>query len=519
MPYTIVSWGDEFCIYKKDAEGNPIGETFGCHKVREDAEKQLAAIVISEAEKVEVVETNPATATSQDTTIWNGWFTIKKVDAEERIVEGFASTEAPDNQAGVWQGQVYKGDVVTAEAVKAALPDYMKWANLREMHQLSAVGVVLKAEVIEGDVEVGGETYHSPLHIIAKIIDDTAWRKVKEGVYKGFSIGGNVLKAVIDKIGDFIVRKITQLTMVEISLADRPSNPEARIVVWKLAAVEPQAAEKVEKGSGPEKGTPETIAKGVATVAKSTEIKKAAADPAKALGMLQQLRDEAESAGELQDAALYSQAIALLLQATGDAAKETTDEPKSEDAPVEGESVPAEGGAEAPEGALLEEVAKPKLRKAGRTFSGANTAAMHGVIQALAQIMSDAGDEKAAKVLAVYSEGTTEEPAPVAGEVMKLVQAELEKTDILGKVNPLVDELKQVIETLQGRVEKLEALPAPGGPVLRMSDKTIAGQPAPEAPVSNIAELRRKAAIEPDPIRKAEINRQLWAAEQATVKH
>jgi phage head maturation protease len=96
---------------------------------------------------------------------------ITKLDAEQRMVFGYASTQALDSQ----------GEVIQREAVEAALPDYMRFANIREMHQPSAVGVAKEADVD-----------HRGLHIAAKVVDDEAWEKVKEGVYKGFSIGGRV---------------------------------------------------------------------------------------------------------------------------------------------------------------------------------------------------------------------------------------------------------------------------------------------------------------------------------------
>ena len=57
----------------------------------------------------------------------------------------------------------------------------MKFANIREMHQLSAVGVAKEAAVDDKGLYLG-----------AKIVDDQAWQKITEGVYKGYSIGGRV---------------------------------------------------------------------------------------------------------------------------------------------------------------------------------------------------------------------------------------------------------------------------------------------------------------------------------------
>src|SRR5207253_3263645 len=88
--------------------------------------------------------------------------TITKIDADHRMVWGYASTEAEDSQ----------GEIVRREALDAALADYMRFANIREMHQPSAVGVATEA-----GLDAKG------LHLGARIVDDEAWRKVVEGVY------------------------------------------------------------------------------------------------------------------------------------------------------------------------------------------------------------------------------------------------------------------------------------------------------------------------------------------------
>ncbi|HYL31930.1 MAG TPA: XkdF-like putative serine protease domain-containing protein [Stellaceae bacterium] len=133
---------------------------------------------------------------------------LAKFDEEQRLAIGYASTPALDSQ----------GEIVKREAVEAALPDYMRFANIREMHQPSAVGVAQQA-----DLDARG------LRIAAKVVDDDAWEKVKQGVYKGFSIGGRVTSRDPDD-----QRVITGLDLTEISLVDRPANPEAVIDVYKV---------------------------------------------------------------------------------------------------------------------------------------------------------------------------------------------------------------------------------------------------------------------------------------------
>lgn len=51
MPYLIRKSGDEWCVYKEDADGNPIGDSLGCHDSEEKAESQRRAIYANESDK------------------------------------------------------------------------------------------------------------------------------------------------------------------------------------------------------------------------------------------------------------------------------------------------------------------------------------------------------------------------------------------------------------------------------------------------------------------------------------
>jgi phage head maturation protease len=135
---------------------------------------------------------------------------ISKIDKDTRMVWGYASTPTLDLQ----------GERVSIEALRDALPDYMEWANIREMHQPSAVGVAKEATIDEKGLYVG-----------SKVVDDNAWKKVLEEVYKGYSIGGERTA----KVGD----TITGLKLIEISLVDRPANPDCKIEVEKVAQRKP----------------------------------------------------------------------------------------------------------------------------------------------------------------------------------------------------------------------------------------------------------------------------------------
>lgn len=133
---------------------------------------------------------------------------IVKIDAEQRMVYGYASTEARDSQ----------GEIVRRSALERALPDYLRFGNIREMHQPSAVGKAKEASFDDTGLWLG-----------AKVVDDSAWNKVKEGVYNGFSIGGRVnARDPADK------SIITGVDLHEISLVDRPSNPLSTFQLVKM---------------------------------------------------------------------------------------------------------------------------------------------------------------------------------------------------------------------------------------------------------------------------------------------
>lgn len=128
-------------------------------------------------------------------------------------VYGYASTGGEDSD----------GEVITPEAMKAALPDYMKWGAVREMHQAKAAGTAIEAEVRDD-----GKTWFG-----AHIVDTEACKKIKANVYKGLSIGGRVTGR-----DDVNKSKITGLNLVEVSLVDRPANPECVLTMYKAEALD-----------------------------------------------------------------------------------------------------------------------------------------------------------------------------------------------------------------------------------------------------------------------------------------
>lgn len=152
---------------------------------------------------------------------------IAKMEAQDDgtvKVWGYASSEAVDSD----------GEIIAAEAMKAAIPDYMKFGAVREMHGSNAAGTA-----IEINVEDDGRTFFG-----AHIVDPIAVTKVKTGVYKGFSIGGSVTAR--DELNK---SQITGLKLTEISLVDRPANPDAVFTCFK--ADKPKDEEEADKDDKP----------------------------------------------------------------------------------------------------------------------------------------------------------------------------------------------------------------------------------------------------------------------------
>jgi hypothetical protein len=100
---------------------------------------------------------------------------VEELDDGTVNVFGIASSETRDRD----------GEVILASAMKAALPEWLTFGNIREMHQPIAAGTAIEAHVDDaGMTELG-----------AHIVDPSSVKKVKAGVLKGFSIKGPVYQA------------------------------------------------------------------------------------------------------------------------------------------------------------------------------------------------------------------------------------------------------------------------------------------------------------------------------------
>ena len=124
------------------------------------------------------------------------------------IVSGIASSESVDSD----------GEIILSKAISDAIPDYMRFGAVREMHDNKACGTALSMMV------VNDKTMFEAL-----VVDPIAVMKINTGVYKGFSIGGKITKR-----NDMNKNIIEGLKLVEVSLVDRPANPESIFTMVKF---------------------------------------------------------------------------------------------------------------------------------------------------------------------------------------------------------------------------------------------------------------------------------------------
>lgn len=376
---------------------------------------------------------------------------IAKFDKQEDgtlIVSGFASTGDTDSD----------GEVITPEAMKAALPDYMKFGAVREMHQASAAGTAIEAQVNdEGKTE-----------FTAHVVDPVAVLKVETGVYKGFSIGGKVTERDPDN-----KKVIKGLNLVEVSLVDRPANPGAVFTMYKAAGIEqedavnelaelldsgvitPEALVSLAKAAKPvgeqESDAPENIQKGMWSVSDFAGV-------LSSIGWIaQDAQFEAEYEGDnspipaqlrqwLKDGAGIFQAMAA------EEAAELVAQLSAQAGEVEQIAMAAK---------VSKAIESGDLAKAGAKFSAATKSALkaaHDACKAADKALADLGYDKD------DDEGDDAGKAASGAELKKV-------SDELDLLKAQVTTVTTERDTLAKRVKELESKPAPGKALLKAINK------------------------------------------------
>jgi hypothetical protein len=359
--------------------------------------------------------------------IFKAFAPITKVDDEQRMVYGYASTDSKDSQ----------GEIVKSDAIEAALPDYMRFANIREMHTMSAVGVAKSAEVNEGGLYIG-----------AKVVDDAAWIKVKEGVYKGFSIGGKAL----EKSNGVI----SKLRLTEISLVDRPANPECVIDTWKAEG----ADEQDQDGGAPSAGAGESQPTPVAEVAKAADesVEKGMYNMNRLIEALQCIKNAMSDAAYEQKYGEHSPEMLADMKAAYLALGAVAQKYLGEELNPPAKPV---------EMAMADGIDNVDVLKAGAMYSKATKAALsniHKMLRDCNKAMDDMGYDKGDMDKADKGEDLSKAHVGTITADAELKKAATDAGLTVADDQPLADLAKAAVAELakaSARVAELEAQPAP----------------------------------------------------------
>ena len=205
MPYHIGEKGSHGCAgfpVVKDSDDSVMG----CHKTKEDAKKQLAALYINEPEAHK--------EKTMATDFTNSYASIVKYDRNDDgtlMVFGKATDDTLD----------LDNQICDPAWLDTAMPAWFKsGGNIREMHTSSAAGVAK-------EYEAKADGHYIGVHVV----DPVAVKKVENRVYQGFSIGIKSPRVVRDtKAAN---GRIVDGQIIEVSLVDRPANPSAKLILAK----------------------------------------------------------------------------------------------------------------------------------------------------------------------------------------------------------------------------------------------------------------------------------------------
>lgn len=147
------------------------------------------------------------------------FLSLQKVDEERRLVYGRAIHEVVDRT----------NEIIDYETAK---PAFEKWSKqFEEMTGGLSKGNV---RIMHSPRDVAGKLIdlkfnddEKAIDVVAKVVDDDAWKKVLAGVLTGFSVGGGYGRKWKDE--ETGATRYTPIVS-EISLVDNPCIPTARIV-------------------------------------------------------------------------------------------------------------------------------------------------------------------------------------------------------------------------------------------------------------------------------------------------
>jgi hypothetical protein len=183
------------------------------------------------------------------------YFAIEKADrhADGTVtVYGKATDDALDIDKQICDG----------DWLDRAMPHWFKsGGNIREQHSNIAAGVAT-------DYELKKDGHY----ITALVVDPVSAKKVEHGVLKGFSIGIKNPRVIQDSKA--ANGRIVDGQIVEVSLVDRPANPNCQLVLAKSASSEDSTIVQVEELIETEETVEETVLQSSEQTQEETQVEK-----------------------------------------------------------------------------------------------------------------------------------------------------------------------------------------------------------------------------------------------------
>jgi hypothetical protein len=141
---------------------------------------------------------------------------LTKIDVERRLVIGVAAQEETDKSREIMDYETAKPAFEAWSKGFEAATGGLSKGNLRVMHTKQVAGRFDQLNFDDANRRV---------EVCAKISDDNEWKKVLDGNYTGFSIGGGYAKKWEDPMHKGVTRYTPRIS--EISLVDSPCMPSA----------------------------------------------------------------------------------------------------------------------------------------------------------------------------------------------------------------------------------------------------------------------------------------------------
>lgn len=140
MPYVIRKQDNQYCVYKQDADGNPIGDSLGCNDSHAGAQSQIEAIYANEQKRHDALRSAYELMTGQ---------LVKPLKSAGVDIMTPENLQMDDNEQSIWERTYKRVFDVTGDKMKATLAAY--GAVTRSRYSLS-----VKSAKKDGVVTVKG---------------------------------------------------------------------------------------------------------------------------------------------------------------------------------------------------------------------------------------------------------------------------------------------------------------------------------------------------------------------------